>query len=438
MNPVITILRGISLENDLRRLLEEEIFFDTIIKCSDNNTLGANKIILAVRSNVFYDIITNQINNQTFTNLEFNNINSTAMRIVLEYLYTSTILEGILDNVENLIELFYAANYFELTALRTKICDATKVLIEFNDEGLAKKLLSQFVVKFPSLETQNEMSQLLIESVAKIHLDPYLEYDPLSLMGLRYLLCKTLSAEIPFATHEIDLFRYVTTKGDPSKNDDKNSLLLSLIPYIDLRRIEPDTVLKHIEPLNLFPQDRINDRYRLMAQEYEINLRSIRGIPIFRWKGMNITKDGFTLEARKDFEKYAHATTNLNIKGKGIYKWSFSIETLNKTCYIGICENVQLRETDDYCGMVLGSNGYVYHEKTSKWYNAKFKENDVVTVNLNMTEKTCEFLINGSTTGVIAEWRIPPVVYPCVSLKKGTKELLTTSENTVSPSSNSS
>ncbi|CAG8614624.1 10933_t:CDS:1 [Funneliformis mosseae] len=411
-----------SLEDDLGRLLENQDFHDITIVCSDKNTLGASKNILAARSNVFYNKIIDRINDQKFTYMEFDNINSTTMKFILKYLYTSKILEETLYNVENIIELYYAAIFFELSELQTQIVKSMIFHMEINGEELVKKLLSQFVVKFPSLETENKMSQLLIESVAKIHLN--LEKDSLSLKGLRYLLCKTLSAKIPFATHEIDLFNCVIDKFDEV---DKYSLL----PYIDLRRFDSDTLVNVIEPLKLFPQDRIMDAYRFKAQENGKNLKSIRGIPIFRWKGYNnndsynnslsISKDGFTLEASRDLNNYAHKTTDFSIKGNGIYKWSISVET-NRTCYIGICENTQLHKAEDYCGWVLGSSGYIYHENDSKWYDAKFKTNDVVTVILNMTEKTCEFLINGKTTGVITGWvNLPSEVYPFVSLKKGCK-----------------
>lgn len=72
---------------------------------------------------------------------------------------------------------------------------------------------------------------------------------------------------------------------------------------------------------------------------------------------------------------------------------------MSKIIYIGICsidEDVNKNEIDyhEYCGWVLGSDGYVYHKKDWKWYDARFKEGDIVTVHLDMIKKSCSFSVN--------------------------------------------
>src|SRR5947207_6244518 len=98
-----------------------------------------------------------------------------------------------------------------------------------------------------------------------------------------------------------------------------------------------------------------------------------------------ISNDGFAIEAKGHLDTFTSQTTNLRIMGKGIYEWDIVIEKLNRPVYIGICEHDKSHECDNqvYCGWVLCSDGYAYHQKSWKWHNAKFREGDIVTVHLN-------------------------------------------------------
>src|SRR5436853_7754922 len=79
--------RGKSLEKDLGQLINDDKFHDIAIKCSDGKTVFGCVAILATRSDVFNKLIITE--SDTNKNLSFNNIDSTAMKVILEFLYTS-------------------------------------------------------------------------------------------------------------------------------------------------------------------------------------------------------------------------------------------------------------------------------------------------------------------------------------------------------------
>ena len=67
------------LGKDLRRLINDERFYDIILKCSDGRNVFGCKAILATRSKLFNKLIFTGSKNK---NLSFNNINSNAMKVI--------------------------------------------------------------------------------------------------------------------------------------------------------------------------------------------------------------------------------------------------------------------------------------------------------------------------------------------------------------------
>ena len=201
--------RGRSLENDFRRLNDDERFYDIALKCSDDKTIYDCKAILATRSDVFNSSIFNSSTYNT-NSLSFENINSTAMKIILKFIYTSKIEKEILT-IKNVIEVYYASIYFDLIDLQDHIIEFTIKSLMDGNEDVGKKLLSECVEKF-SLEVDNEMYQILVNMVAKNKLEKN-KIDSLSLEGLRYLLKNTINTKIPFATSEFNIWEYTLMKA---------------------------------------------------------------------------------------------------------------------------------------------------------------------------------------------------------------------------------
>ncbi|GBB83794.1 hypothetical protein RclHR1_10460008 [Rhizophagus clarus] len=457
-----------SLSNDLRKLLSDERFYDVSLKCSDNVILNACKNILACRSEVFNDYIFDKSKknaNQQRQQLEFDKINSIAMKLILEYLYTSKNEKEILS-VEKIVEVYYAAIFFKLDDLQNDVIEYTMKILREGDgkkfyeteelNELAKKLLSEFIEKF-SLEVDNEMSKLLVDWVAKIQLFPEkADNDSLSLMGLQYLLDKTRNTENQFATYELTLVEYtlnktkniileenVGTKDPYDMNYDSKVLerikdrIAPLLNYINLKIIDPDDVMGKIESLKLFPAEMITDAFRYRLGKKHESFQPMRGRLTFRWNTkknkdgkdgndkIRITNNGFTVEIDSNQKEYKSIMGDLIIKGNGHHKWDILIENLNDTIYFGICGiNEEFRKPGDKGyegGWALGSDGYVYNKKNWKWNNSKFTVGDVVHITVDMTAKHCLFGVNNVTFYEAIGHAFPDKLYPFVSLNKGGK-----------------
>jgi hypothetical protein len=270
--------RGRSLEKDFKRLIGDERFHDIAIKCSDGETIYGCKAILATRSDVFDSSIFNETM-ESNNNLSFNNINSTAMKVVLEFLYTSKV-EGL--TIDNIIEIYYASIHFKLIDLQDHIIEFTKKFSMNNNVDVGKKLLSECVKKF-SIEVDNKMSQVLVNWIAKNKLENS-EIDSLSLEGLRYLLEKTFDTKIPFATPEFNIWEYTLAKAirkviqnvaiiekilnknsfstcEPQEVEEIKSHLTPLIGYINLKRMDGEQIEKRVEPFGIYPTEELKKSY---------------------------------------------------------------------------------------------------------------------------------------------------------------------------------
>ncbi|GBB88636.1 hypothetical protein RclHR1_01520021 [Rhizophagus clarus] len=413
------------LEKDLRRLMNDERFHDIALKCSDGKIVFGYKPILATRSEIFDELILTESENNI---LSFSNINSNAMKIILEYLYTSNIREGSI-NVDNFIEVYYAVIHFKLS-LRVEMCFVVTSFLKDGNEDTSKKLLSEFINKF-SLITDDmdddEVLKTLVYWIAKDKLKKN-EIDSLSIEGLRYLLMKTFDTKEPFATPEIEIWEYIIMKTKrEAMMYDQQEIQKYLIPfarYVNLERMDAEEIKTQVEPYNVYSNETLKDAYFSISSGRGLGF--IRGVPFFKWKNDNsdltISKYGMAVES--NFIKPKSILGDLIFKGRGVYEWKILVEKLCKTIYIGICDiNVNLRKSDrGYHGWVLGSDGYVYYKNEWKWYDAKFKEGDKVTVHLDMKNRTCAFSINDNRKPLVSGWKnIPSRVYPIVSLGYGSK-----------------
>jgi hypothetical protein len=450
--------RGRSLENDLRRLMNDEKFHDITIKCSDGTIHGC-KVILATRSDVFNTSIFNE-STKNNNNLSFDDISSTAMKVILEFLYTSKVKNL---NVDNIIEVYYASIHFDLIDLQDYIIKFTKSLINGNVD-VGRKLLSKYVENFSLRAEDDEMSRILINWVAKNKLEKN-EIDSLSLEGLKYLLDKTFDTQIPFATPEFNLWEYALVKAirkviqnemivekilnerslsmcNTKEVEEIKNLLTPLIGYINLNRMDVEEIKQHVEPFNIHAIDKFKDVYRSKAMNEGLGF--IRGVPIFKWSNNKINKQLITFDDEytvkvvwkvefasifEDLVTFAQPkiiSGDLIFKGEGVYEWNILIRKLYGTIYIGICDiNEDLNKImsdQRHCGWVLGSDGYVYYKNEWKWYDAKFKEGDKVTVHLDMSNKTCAFSINNIKKPIVSKWKnIPSHVCPVASLGIGSE-----------------
>src|SRR3954453_2580027 len=161
--------RGYSLEQDLRLLINNPKYSDIEILCGDEKKLHGCRAILAARSEVFERLLYSRMNESYEKQISFPKINSSGMEIILEYTYTGSIKEESLTK-DNIIEAFYAADYFQLPELQNIIMKTFKNTLEKNsNENYSPELLSKFAGTMPLTE-DNILLNLLVEAVATIPL----------------------------------------------------------------------------------------------------------------------------------------------------------------------------------------------------------------------------------------------------------------------------
>src|SRR5436305_303804 len=181
--------REYSVEQDLRLLINNPKYSDIEILCEDKKKLHGSREILAARSEVFDRLLYNGMRETYEKQISFPKINSAGMKIILEYTYTGSIKEESLTK-DNIIEAFYAADYFLLPDLQNLIIKKVKNYLEKNEENVTEnyspELLSKVADTMPLLEN-DILLNLLVEVVANIPLDA-IEFGRLSIAALQYLL----------------------------------------------------------------------------------------------------------------------------------------------------------------------------------------------------------------------------------------------------------
>src|SRR3954462_8145351 len=145
-------MRGYSLEQDLRSLINNPKYSDIEILCRDEKKLYGCRAILAARSEVFDGLLYNGMKETYEKQISFPEINSSVMEIVLEYIYTGITKEESLTK-DNIVEVFHAADYFQLLDLQDFIMRAIKNTLEKDSkENYLPELLSKVVDTMPLSE----------------------------------------------------------------------------------------------------------------------------------------------------------------------------------------------------------------------------------------------------------------------------------------------
>ncbi|CAB5189635.1 unnamed protein product [Rhizophagus irregularis] len=428
--------RGYSLEQDLRLIINNPKYSDLEILCEDEKKLYACRAILAA--------------------------SSAGMEIILEYIYTGSIKNYLLTK-DNIIESYYAADYFHLSDLQYFIMKTIKNISKKNyKENYSPELLSK-VVEIMPLSEDNILLNLLVETVATIPLNT-IEFDRLSITALQYLLSCTYEKEMTFATSEYEVFRYSAilaakrVSGDaynsimerlPTLEQIKNSFQLEdkfitdrrkiteelnpLIKFIDFRRIKGQLFVNIIEPLGIIPAEVILSVYRLKALSDNLELSDVRGRSIYKFNyvwdesacGSNliIEDNGQIVQAVNNCDVHQNVRAKIALENKGIFEWDIIIEKTCDYAWIGVCASENFSyETfagAQLTGWVLGSGGYCCNPKNSVYYCPSFhKDGTRITVHLDMNKRTCAFTINGTKYREVSEWKnLASNLYPVVSLK---------------------
>ncbi|CAB5166943.1 uncharacterized protein OCT59_029512 [Rhizophagus irregularis] len=452
--------RGYSLEQDLKLLVNNPKYSDIEILCEDQRKLYGSRAILAARSEVFDGLLYNGMKESYENQIYFPTINSSIMEIILEYIYTGSI-KGTLTE-DNIVEVFSAADYFQLLNLQDFIIKNVKnTLVENYKENYSPELLSKVMDKMV-LTDDNNLLNLLVEAVATIPLNT-IKFGRLSISALQYLLSCTHKKQKPFATTEYEVFRYCSILAAKQVSNDayitlikrlptleqlenENSIIIEneiitnrqevsnklkpLVKFIDFGQIKVQILTDIIEPLEITPTVTVY-RHQIKSNNSEINY--IRGIPslykfAYVWDKSScgskliIEDNGKVIRAQYDCYFHQSVKVKMILENKGIFKWDVIIEKDCEYAWVGVCSsenfNYEIFAGSQHSGLVLGSNGCCFN--SGDWVNnycPPFKEGAMITVHLDMNKRTCAFTVNGIRYSEVSGWSNSPLkLSPAVSL----------------------
>jgi hypothetical protein len=451
--------KGYSLEQDLRSLINNPKYSDIEILCEDERKLYGCRAILAARSEMFDGLLYNGMRESHQNQISFPTINSSIMEMILEYIYTGSIKENSLTK-DNIVEVFYAADYFILPDLQEFITITVRNILENNHpENYSPELLSKFLDTIP-LSEDNVLLNLFVDAVASTPLNS-IEFGRLSIAAFRYLLSRTCGKE----RSEYELFRYSAILVAKQISDDSykalmerlptleqigNTILIDvehndpiahhqeianelapLIEFIDFERIKSHVLADIIEPLDIIPSEIILRIYRHKALTTDLNLIQEMPQPMFDhvWDesacGANlvIEENGKVVCANNDCSSYKSVKAKMRLDNRSVFEWDIIIETNCNHAYIGVCasNNFNYEAFAGYqsTGWVLNSRGNCC--TSGIWLNSycpRFGDGAKITVHLDMYRRTCSFTVNGTRYPELPEWNnLPSVLYPVVSLK---------------------
>ncbi|RGB37190.1 hypothetical protein C1646_757242 [Rhizophagus diaphanus] len=451
------MMRGYSLENDLRLLINNPKYSDIEILCNNGEKLYGCRAILAARSQVFDGLLYNGMKESYENQISFPTINYSAMEIILEYTYTGSIKEESLTK-DNIIETLYAADYFQLLELQDFILTTLKNTLRKNyTDNYSPELFSK-VVEIVPLTEDNILLNLLVESVAIIPLNT-IEFGRLSIAGLKYLLFRTHEKEISFATPEYEVFRYCAILTAKQVSNDAYKTLIEHLPtldliensikseykyiinhqivvkeleplvkFIDFRRIKGHILVDIIEPLEIIPPEIILNVYRHKTRSNIYDYNIIRGIPFdIMWdesacgSKLIIEENRKIIHASNDCDLHQSIRGKMKLENNGIFEWDVIVEKDCDYAWVGICSsenfNYETFAGKQPTGWVLGSSGYCYNSHNRSNYCPSFGDGTKITVHLDMDKRTCAFTVNGIKYPEVSEWNnLPSKLYPVASL----------------------
>ncbi|GES97604.1 hypothetical protein GLOIN_2v436000 [Rhizophagus clarus] len=397
--------------------------------------------------------------------ISFPKINSAGMEIVLEYTYTGSIKEESLTK-DNMVETFYAADYFQLSDLQDFIINTLKnKLNKNNTENYLPELLSKFAEKMP-LADNNIFLNLLVEAVAVMSLNT-IEFGRLSIAGLQYLLSCTHEKKKPFATPEYEVFRYSAILAAKQVSNDAHKTLMEQLPtleqmkqvensiqiknkdkfinnyqevakelkplveFINFCRIKGQILVNFIEPLEIIPNEVLLNVYRHKVLLDNSDLSYIRGIPIYSnyvWDESScgsklIIEDSGKVVYTSNYlvNSWQNVRAKILLENSGTFEWDVIIEKVCVYAWVGVCSSENL----DYenwagsqtAGWLLGSSGYCYNSNNGVKYCPPFGDGTKITVHLDMNKRTCSYTVNGTKYPEVTAWNnLPSKLYPVVSL----------------------
>ncbi|CAG8486216.1 9528_t:CDS:1 [Ambispora gerdemannii] len=402
--------------------------------------------------------------------IKFPEITSSAMKIVLEFLYTGDVNPNHFT-IRSAIDTFHAANYFLLP-------DLEKMISEFIIDNLKKENKIDCLVEFFSsmiscssaidceIKVFREIWSVMVNT--QVWLIPF---DRMTFEMLRVLLSGTVDFEGYFLTTEYDLFRYILlweasrisrqaflaffdylplietidyfrdqiltgfrndALSDPTIAKYRTQVhddISQLLTLIDLHRIPPKVIATVIRPLQLISDEICLNAYDYHAKAYctPKQQRGIYHYKLLQWdkracgSKLKISANSTIISALADLTTHQSVRTEQAFWGEGVYEWDVIVEETCCYAWVGICAtecvNYAMPLGLQQYGWVVSSGGfYQHHGRKSRGDKLiLFGKDAKVTVHLDMTNRTCAFSINNVRMPVAFD-NLPEKVYPAVSL----------------------
>ncbi|GET03118.1 hypothetical protein GLOIN_2v1847831 [Rhizophagus clarus] len=454
------MIKGYSLVQDLKSLINNPKYSDIEILCEDKKILYGSRSILAARSEVFEGLFYNGMKETYEKQVSFPTINSSVMEIILEYIYTGSIKDEYLTK-DNIIEVFQAADYFQLENIKNFI---TKIIISILERNYTKNYLPELLTKIVNNTILSGDSHILLDLLVKaVAIMPLnkIEFDQLSIAAFKTILLYKYEENGPFMTSEYEVLRYGAILAAQQVSDDAFNTLMELLPkleeikdsnwkeneiitnhqkiseeleplieFIDFDKIDAEILSDIIEPLNIIPTEIFLNTYRRRAR---LNIAEIQetshNFIDYVWDetvcGSKITveENGKVANTKIDC-KFQDIKSKVIFEDKGIFEWDVIIEGTNFYC-VGLCtpleSNFVYEITKSLANKwILCSDGNCYDNsdyRREMSYCIPFKSSTIVTVHLDMSVKACAFTVNGIKYPTVKLWNdLPSRLCPLVIL----------------------
>ncbi|CAG8765472.1 3341_t:CDS:1, partial [Acaulospora morrowiae] len=375
--------------------------------------------ILAARSEVFERMIFTGTE-VTGKQISFSEVEASSMKIILEYLYTGTVLERDIT-IDNALEVLHTADFFQLENFQD-LSELYKKTCEKKEYGNKSPELLSKAVQLMSPLANNSVVDYLVDSVAKIPLDS-IEIGRLSLQGLQCLLSKRNEARTSTSS-EYSVLRFAILSAAKEVSEEAFSILNKRLPlwkkvkgslqdiennylteneigtliadainpvidYVNFRRIDGMILAKVIEPLDIIPINKITDSYRFQACKKYLSQEYYRTqIYDFKWdingRGPNISisEDGYTISTTENMAAHQSVRTNY-LMSNGIYEFHVLFEKVCLNSWVGVCdEDLDFSHFagDQPNGWILGTNGCYYHNRQSIQGMSDFRKDNAKVI----------------------------------------------------------
>eukprot|EP00210_Caulerpa_lentillifera_P009361 g8924.t1 len=445
-NEILDAVEERRLLLDVARMKERTEFHDVSFSCRDGVIVSANRAYLATRCEFFDRLLFGNMRESTEAVIEFQNVSSTSLRLVLEYLHTCRVTSLCADAMA--VEAYDLARQYNLPGLQNLI---VSYLLKYarknpNIGGIISTALSLHA---------SDVAESLLPVVSTTLEDGKNDlFNGFSVDALEFCLRHPkLRAGSP---HELDIFKsvlhwavdrftkpshyeYYSDHGMDSQwgleVDDLTFLLEAFsdtqsTKYQEWRQVLsgvqfekiPTHLLHHeIETLELVPVDILTRAYCNQATRFSnIALKSSIWDPNCRGEDVRIEQD------LCDFQSKHHQGARTQTPFVcGIHNWEITIEKYCDLVWVGVVsEGADMNEWlgKQVSGWMFGSNGTLCHDTKqdngpySNKYGATFRENAVLNAKLDMNKRELGFIVNGVDYGVAFK-NLPHKVYPAVSCR---------------------